>query len=60
MYARAEEMSRDKLTVGAIQMDCRAGDKGDNLSKALDFLDELKGKADIACFPELFTTGYSL
>ncbi len=53
-------MSRDKLTVGAIQMDCRAGDKGDNLSKALDFLDELKGKADIACFPELFTTGYSL
>jgi predicted amidohydrolase len=41
-------------------MDCTIKNKEKNLSKALGFLDELKGRADIVCFPELFTTGYHL
>lgn len=55
-----KKMSKDKITVGAVQMDCITRDKEKNLSKALNYLDKLGGKADIACFPELFTTGYNL
>jgi predicted amidohydrolase len=49
-----------KIRLALIQMDCIIKNKEGNLSKALGFLDELKGKADIVCFPELFTTGYNL
>lgn len=54
------KVSRGKITIAAVQMDCITKDKVKNLSKALSFLDEFGGKADIACFPELFTTGYNL
>ncbi len=53
-------MDRRKIRSALIQMDCKIKNKEENLSKALGFLDELKGKADIVCFPELFTTGYNL
>jgi predicted amidohydrolase len=49
-----------KIRSALIQMDCTIKNKEENLSKALGFLDELKGRADIVCFPELFTTGYHL
>jgi predicted amidohydrolase len=49
-----------KIRSALIQMDCIIKNKERNLSKALGFLDELKSKADIVCFPELFTTGYNL
>ena len=49
-----------KIRSALVQMDCTVRGKEGNLSKALGFLDELKGKADIVCFPELFTTGYNL
>ncbi|MEA3356727.1 MAG: carbon-nitrogen hydrolase family protein [Candidatus Bipolaricaulota bacterium] len=55
-----KKIGKDKIAVSAVQMDCITGDKERNLSKAFGLLDELKGKADIACFPELFTTGYNL
>jgi predicted amidohydrolase len=60
LYAGVERMSKDKIRVGAVQMNCVTKDKGKNLSKAVNFLDRLKGKVDIACFPELFTTDYDL
>lgn len=50
----------DKVAVGLIQMACALKDKRRNLDKALGFLEELRGKADIACLPELFSTGYHL
>lgn len=53
-------MDAKKIRIALIQMDCMIKNKDENLSKALAFLDELNGKADIACFPELFTTGYNL
>lgn len=53
-------MRKNRIEVAAIQMGCIIKDKERNLSKAITFLEELKGKADIACFPELFTTGYNL
>lgn len=54
------KMSEDRIGVAAIQMDCIIKDKEWNLNKAITFLEELKGEVDIACFPELFTTGYNL
>ena len=53
-------MDGRKIRSALIQMDCTIKNKEENLSKALGFLDELKDKADIVCFPELFTTGYNL
>ncbi|MBW1999186.1 MAG: hypothetical protein JRJ29_14645, partial [Deltaproteobacteria bacterium] len=53
-------MHSRKIRSALVQMDCIIKGKEGNLSKALGFLDELKGKADIVCFPELFTTGYNL
>lgn len=41
-------------------MNCKIKEKDENLQKAVDFLRKLKGKVDIICFPELFTTGYNL
>jgi predicted amidohydrolase len=34
--------------------------KGTNLDKAVRFLERSSGRADVVCFPELFTTGYAL
>lgn len=55
------ESSRNgTIRAAIIQMDCRLKDKAHNLQKAVDFLEELEEGTDIACFPELFTTGYNL
>ncbi len=50
----------EQATISAVQMDCTIKDKNKNLNKALLFLDQLKGKTDVVCFPELFTTGYNI
>lgn len=50
----------DNPYVAAIQMNCRLGDVTANLEQAEALLDEVAGQADIACLPELFTTGYNL
>jgi predicted amidohydrolase len=52
----------DSKTIRAavVQMDCRVKDKVYNLEKAIGFLGRLRAGTDIACFPELFTTGYNL
>jgi predicted amidohydrolase len=41
-------------------MNCRLGDVAANLAQAETLLAEVAGRADIACLPELFTTGYHL
>lgn len=41
-------------------MDCKIGDKDYNINKSLRILDSINSKVDIVCFPEFFTTGYSL
>jgi predicted amidohydrolase len=41
-------------------MNCALKKKGANLDKAVRFLEQSSGRADIVCFPELFTTGYHL
>jgi len=41
-------------------MGCVIGDKEKNMSTALHLLDHIDRKANIVCFPELFTTGYNL
>jgi predicted amidohydrolase len=48
------------VTVAALQMNCRLGDVAANLAQAETLLAEVAGRADIACLPELFTTGYHL
>ncbi len=48
------------VRAAVIQMDCRIKDKAHNLEKAIGFLRKLRDGTDIACFPELFTTGYNL
>lgn len=55
-------MNDRTITVGLVQMQCQIKDKEKNLAKALGFLEGFKNgvEADIVCFPELFTTGYSL
>ncbi len=52
--------SQRTITVGLIQMDCVLMDREQNLRRALQFLSELVGKAELVCLPELFTTGYNL
>ncbi|MFQ5946725.1 MAG: carbon-nitrogen hydrolase family protein [Anaerolineae bacterium] len=49
-----------RIRVGVVQMACVLGDKKANLEKADRFLSELEDRAEITCFPELFTTGYHL
>jgi predicted amidohydrolase len=51
---------KKKLKVALIQMDCALQDKKTNLEKANESLDQIDGRADVVCFPELFTTGYNL
>lgn len=48
------------IRVAALQMNCRLGDVAANLAQAETLLAEVAGRADIACLPELFTTGYHL
>ena len=53
-------MPDQNVRVAAIQMNCRLGDLTANLAQAESLLAEVAGQADIACLPELFTTGYHL
>ncbi|MEA1963939.1 MAG: carbon-nitrogen hydrolase family protein [Candidatus Aerophobetes bacterium] len=53
-------MNSKKIKLALIQMDCKTRDKVDNISKAVKFMGELKGKVDIVGLPEFFTTGYNL
>jgi predicted amidohydrolase len=49
------------VTIAAVQMDCKLGDKKENLQAIQRKAGELsKRGVDIACFPELATTGYAL
>jgi predicted amidohydrolase len=48
------------INVALIQMDCVLKDKDGNLTKANQFINQLDDRIDIVCFPEFFTTGYSL
>lgn len=50
----------DTVRVAAIQMTCRLGDKAANMAQAEALLADVAGRADIACLPELFSTGYHL
>ncbi len=47
-----------KIKIALAQIDCQIKDKDKNIDHALEILDQVKGYADIICFPELFTTGY--
>lgn len=52
-------MSRN-VTIGLVQMDCAMLDKEANLRKAEAFIRRAAEQhADIICFPEMFSTGYS-
>ena len=48
------------IRVAAIQMNCQLGNVSANMAQAETLLAEVAGQADIACLPELFTTGYNL
>jgi len=48
------------IRIAALQMNCRLADVPANLAQAETLLAEVAGRADIACLPELFTTGYHL
>ncbi|NJJ39546.1 carbon-nitrogen hydrolase family protein [Paenibacillus apii] len=48
-----------ELTIAIAQMDSKILDKEYNLQKAEALLDQTGGKADVICYPELFTTGYN-
>ena len=50
----------DTTRIAAVQMACQLGDKAANLAQADRLLAGLAGQADIACLPELFSTGYHL
>lgn len=50
----------DTVRVAAIQMHCHLADVTANLAQAETLLVEVAGQTDIACLPELFTTGYNL
>jgi len=50
----------DTTRIAAVQMACQLGDKAANLAQADRLLVGLAGQADIACLPELFSTGYHL
>ncbi|HXV43115.1 MAG TPA: carbon-nitrogen hydrolase family protein [Anaerolineae bacterium] len=50
----------ETVRVAAIQMNCHLADIAANMAQAETLLTEVAGQADIACLPELFTTGYNL
>jgi len=54
------KLKNKNLQVALVQMDCRIKDKEYNFNRTFNFLKKAEGKADIICFPEFFTTGYSL
>ncbi|MEA3377453.1 MAG: carbon-nitrogen hydrolase family protein [Chloroflexota bacterium] len=47
-------------TVALVQMNCALEEKTANVGRAVEFLEQSSGRADIVCFPELLTTGYNL
>lgn len=50
-----------KVNIGMIQMESKVGYVEDNLEKAKKLVkDAVLKKAEIICFPELFSTGYNL
>jgi predicted amidohydrolase len=49
-----------RLIIALAQIDCYLKKKEKNIAHALEILEQVKGNADIICFPELFTTGYNL
>jgi predicted amidohydrolase len=50
----------NSVRVAALQMNCRLADTAANLTQVESLLAEVAGRADVACLPELFTTGYNL
>lgn len=46
--------------VAVVQFAAALGDVERNLAAAVDHIEALSGRADLAVFPELFTTGYSM
>jgi len=53
-------LSTQKVKVALAQMDCAIKDKNRNIIHSMEILEKVKGKVDIICFPEFFTTGYNL
>jgi len=53
-------LSTQKVKIALVQMDCVLKDKNRNLIHSMEMLEKVKGKVDIVCFPEFFTTGYNL
>jgi predicted amidohydrolase len=54
-------MNHNKVVrLGIVQLTSKLGDKAANLDKAEHLLAELAGRAQIACLPEMFNTGYNL
>lgn len=53
-------MSTQKVKIALVQVDCVIKDKNRNLTHSMDFLERVKGKVDMVCFPEFFSTGYNL
>lgn len=53
-------MAKGHPTIALLQMNCVLGDKQANLNQAEALLAEAAGRAQIACLPELFNTGYDL
>lgn len=53
-------LSIQKVKIALAQMDCVLKDKNRNLIHSMEILEKLKGKVDMVCFPEFFTTGYNL
>lgn len=50
----------NKVCVAAVQMNAKLGDPAANLERAEALLSGADGRADVACLPELFSTGYNL
>jgi predicted amidohydrolase len=50
----------DRYRIAAVQMNCRLGDPQSNLARIEALLQEARGAAEIACLPELCSTGYHL
>ena len=53
-------MVREKLRIALIQMDCVLKEKEANLEKSAGYINSLDSQVNVVCFPEFFTTGYSL
>lgn len=51
---------KDRIAIALVQLNCALGKKAANLERTEALLADLDGRADIACLPELFNTGYNL